>query len=260
MTSSAFPRDRLPARIDAAVVLGSGLDAFSATLRPTHEIRVSDIPGWPRTHVPGHAGRIMAAQCGGRGILVFRGRPHMYEGHDAQAAAAPAELAAALGARFFLVTSAAGGLHPTLLPGDLFLSTDILVSPLAPGMGSAMAQTAGEPRRILDPALQRCARWAATDLGLALREGVYAFCSGPTYETRAEIRMLRRIGADAVGMSTAPEVLAAARIGMRVLALSCITNTTSTVPRRVSHANVTSVAEAAAERMSSLLARVLECC
>jgi purine-nucleoside phosphorylase len=244
-------------RVDAVLVLGSGLGGFSDTLHKLRRLPAAALPGFPVPGVAGHSGELAAGSIEGRSVLAFLGRLHGYEGHPAADTALPARIAAELGARFFLATNAAGGLNTTFQAGDLMLISDLLVLPLATRMGLILhgheADAAPLPRPLFSEQSLRLARDAAREAGVRLREGTYGFCSGPTYETRAEIGMFRFMGADAVGMSTVPEMLAAVRNGLPTLGISCITNKALTVQHCVTHEEVTTVAAQSAEHFSRFL-------
>lgn len=248
-------------RVDAVVVLGSGLGSFAEILHHARRMPAAALPGFPASGVEGHAGELATGSVAGRNVLAFVGRLHEYEGHAVAAAALPARIAAGLGARHFIATNAAGGLNTAYHAGDLMLITDLLVLPLARRMGLDLQGigTGGHPipRPLFSEPLMHLARDAARETGVRLREGTYGFCSGPTYETRAEIGMFRLLGADAVGMSTVPEILAAVRNGIPTLGISCITNKAVTVQQQVTHEEVTTVAAQSAERFSRLLRALL---
>ncbi len=220
--------DRLGAvRPKVAVVLGSGLGALGDAVDGAVRVPYAEIPGFPATTVHGHAGEFIAGTLEGVPVLLQSGRFHLYEGHDPATVILPVRAFATLGIRTLIVTNAAGGLRSTFRPPLLMLIADHLNlmwrSPLAGRVqdGEDRFPDMSEP---YDRALRALARTVARDAGIPLDEGVYAGLLGPTYETPAEIRMLQRIGADAVGMSTVPEVIAARARGMRVLGVSSITN------------------------------------
>jgi purine-nucleoside phosphorylase len=244
-------------RPDVAVVLGSGFGALAKELRDAAALDFQDIPGFTGSSVTGHAGRLVCGTLQGRCILVYSGRFHHYEGHPPELVALPVRLAGKLGIEMLLLTNAAGGIRGTFRPGEVMLIRDHINmmwrSPLA---GRAME---GELRfpdcsEPYDPVMCEALRQSARAIGVSLHEGVYAAVLGPSYETPAEIRMLQRLGADAVGMSTVPEVLTAAARRMRVAAVSCITNRAAGLSDRpLSHADVL----AAAGRASGTLLRLL---
>ena len=211
----------------AAIVLGSGLGALAERVTDARRVPYARIPGFHAPAVEGHRGELIAGKLAGREVLLLAGRFHMYEGHDARTAAFPVRVVHALGARTLFLSNAAGGVRRTLKPGDLMLISDhINLMFRNPLIGSA------EPGETRFPDMS--AAWshrlgvlldeAAREAGLTLPRGVYAGLLGPTYETPAEVRMLERLGADAVGMSTVPEVIVGRALGMEVAGVSCITN------------------------------------
>jgi purine-nucleoside phosphorylase len=211
----------------AAIVLGSGLGGLADDIEPVATIPYREIPGFPSATVAGHAGALIAGTLAGRRVLALAGRFHAYEGHDVRLAAFPARVMHAVGAPTLIVSNAAGGVNRLWQPGDLMLIRDHinlmfrnpLVGRLEPGDLRFPDMSAP-----YDDELAALARSVATEQGRTLREGVYAALLGPSYETPAEVRMLAAFGADAVGMSTVPEVMVARAVGMRVLGFSCITN------------------------------------
>jgi purine-nucleoside phosphorylase len=210
-----------------AVVMGSGLGGLADRIADARELPYEEIPGWPPSGVVGHAGTLLSGTLGGVQVLGLAGRAHLYEGHPPERVALPPRVLGRLGIEALVISNAAGAIDRTFHPGELMLIADHLDltwrSPLA---GPVRER---EPRwpdmhACYDPGLRRVAREAAADLGLRLREGVYAAMLGPSYETPAEIEMLRYLGADAVGMSTVPEVIAARAAGLRCVGISCLTN------------------------------------
>lgn len=228
---AAMAADRLRERLgpvpSVVIVLGSGLGALEQGIQDPTVIPFRDIPGFPAPTVEGHAGRYVAGRLGGAEVLLQCGRFHLYEGHPPELVAAPVRLAAALGVQVVVLTNAAGGIRPSLEPGDLVLLTDHInlqsSSPLVGPVGAGEARFP-DMSGAYDAELRHLALEVARDSGEALHEGVYAAMLGPQYETPAEVRMLAHLGADVVGMSTVPEVLAARARGMRVLGVSSITN------------------------------------
>ena len=216
--------DREP---ELALILGSGLGALADDADDATAVPTADVPGYPRSTVVGHAGRLVFGRLEGREVLFVQGRVHLYEGHPAEALAFPVRLAHALGARRLLVTNAAGGINPAFGPGTLMFITDHLNLAFASPLAGPVRE--GEPRwpdlcAPYDPDWTDRAERLALERGIPTRRGVYLWTRGPSYETPAEIRFFRRIGADAVGMSTVPETIAAAALGMPVLGISAITN------------------------------------
>ena len=234
-----------------AVVLGSGLgdlDLGPETLR----IPYAKIAGFPRPRVPGHPGVLGLV---GR-TAVLRGRVHFYEGHAMEDVVAPVRLLARLGVKTLILTNAAGGIAPGLRPGDLLGVEDHLNLMGANPLRGSPAFV--DLTRVYDRGLLRRAQGVARRLGFRLKRGVYAAMPGPSYETPAEVRMLRRLGADAVGMSTVPEAIAAAALGLRVLAISLITNRAAGAGRPVSHAEVLARGREAGARTAALLRGLLQ--
>jgi purine-nucleoside phosphorylase len=241
------------------IVLGSGLGGLARRIEDARDIAFAEVPGFPSATVVGHAGCVIGGRLAGRPVVALAGRFHMYEGHSATLAGFPARVLHALGARTLFVSNAAGGIRATFTPGDLMLITDHLnlmfrnplVGALEPG--DTRFPDMSEP---YDRALGAILRREATKLGFPLREGVYCGLLGPTYETPAEVRMLATLGADAVGMSTVPEVIVGRAIGMRVAGVSCITNFASgTTPNPLSHAEVLETTALVATRFESLVER-----
>ncbi|MBW8769569.1 MAG: purine-nucleoside phosphorylase [Gemmatimonadetes bacterium] len=242
-----------------AIVLGSGLGGLTGRIESATAIAFGDVPGFSAATVAGHAGRLIVGRLAGRPVVALAGRFHMYEGHPAEQAGFPIRVLHALGARTLFVSNAAGGINPAFTPGDLMIVTDHLNlmfrNPLVGRLvaGDVRFPDMSEP---YDRALAALLREQGASLGIALREGVYCGLLGPTYETPAEVRMLRILGADAVGMSTVPEVVVARAIGMRVAGVSCITNLASGVsPTPLSHAEVIETTARVASQFESLVER-----
>jgi purine-nucleoside phosphorylase len=210
-----------------AIVLGSGLGFLGDEIADAVRVPYAKVPGFPQPGVVGHAGELIAGTLEGKSVLAQSGRFHMYEGHDPTVTALPVRVFHALGVRTVLLTNAAGGIRRTFQPGTLMLISDHLnmmgrnplVGPLVPG--DERFPDMSDP---YDGELRALARGVAKDQKIAMEEGVYAAVLGPSYETKAEIEMMKRIGADAVGMSTVPEVIAARACGMKCIGISTITN------------------------------------
>jgi purine-nucleoside phosphorylase len=246
---------------DVAVILGSGLGRLGDRLVDRIVIPYHDVPGFPAPTVAGHSGAVICGMLGNRRVIALSGRFHLYEGHGAQVAAFPVRVVSALGAATLVVTNAAGGVNSSFAPGDLMLISDQLnLTFRNPLIG---AVEAGDERfpDMSDPYsedLRRIVRGIAHSRRIQLQEGVYAGLLGPSYETPAEVRMLARIGADAVGMSTVAEVIVARARGMRVIGLSCITNMACGISATpISHAEVLETTLTAAGRMSELVEGVV---
>jgi purine-nucleoside phosphorylase len=255
-------RDRLRGDTPvAAIVLGSGLGSLAAEIDAVARIPYGNIPGFPSATVAGHAGELIAGTLEGKFVLALAGRFHMYEGHDARLAAFPARVVHALGANTLIVSNAAGGVNRMWQPGDLMLIRDhinlMFRNPLT-GPVEAGDVRFPDMSAPYDEALAEIARSVAKEQGIVLREGVYAGLLGPTYETPAEVRMLTFLGADAVGMSTVPEVIGARAIGMRVLGFSCITNLASGISNNpITHAEVLETTAHAATSFKRLIRGVV---
>jgi purine-nucleoside phosphorylase len=266
VTASRRAADLVRTRISgdqpvAAIVLGSGLGSLADEMETPVVVPYRDIPGFPAATVAGHAGALVAGRLAGKPIVALAGRFHMYEGYDARLAAFPARVAYALGATTLIVSNAAGGVNRLWQPGDLMLIRDhinlMFRNPLVGAVeeGEDRFPDMSEP---YDSSLADVARAVAAEQGTFLREGVYAGLLGPSYETAAEIRMLALLGADAVGMSTVPEVLAARSLGMRVLGFSCITNLASGLSNApITHAEVLETTAQAAAAFSALVRGVV---
>ena len=224
----AFLRPRLPAAPELAVVLGSGLGGLADQMEDTVIIPYREVPGFPLSTAPGHAGRFVAGRLGGKNVLCLQGRFHYYEGHDMAAIALPVRVFKALGCRALVLTNAAGGVNWDFNVGDFMLITDHInfmgANPLRGENDDTIGPRFCDMTHVYDPGLQQVALQAAAAQNLVLRKGVYLGYMGPSFETPAEIRAFRTLGADAVGMSTVPEAIAASHCGLPVLGLSLITN------------------------------------
>lgn len=248
---------------ETAVILGSGLQELWPGLSPAVDVPYQEIRGWPVGAVAGHAGRFVAGELAGRQVALLLGRAHRYEGFSARELAFPVSAVAGLGAVRLFVTCAAGAVNPDFNPGDLVLITDhINLQGADPSAGPA-SELPGplftDMTEAYSPHLRRMARAAADRLGMKLREGVYAAVIGPSYETPAEVRYLRTIGADLVGMSTVPEVIAARRLGLDVLGVACVTNRAAGLaPTGLSHAEVLIAGSRVQPALAALLSAVIE--
>jgi purine-nucleoside phosphorylase len=251
----------LTERPAVALILGSGLGGLADLVENPVTVPYEEIPGFPPVTVTGHRGRLVAGRLGGKAVVVFQGRFHMYEGHDPAAVVRPVRTAMALGARTLIVTCAAGAVNPGLPPGTLMLISDHLnLTGRNPLVGSVRQ---GEHRfpdltDAYDPELRTLARQVAKRVGIHLAEGVYAAVLGPSYETPAEVQMIRTLGGDAVGMSTVPEVVVARAGGVRVLGVALITNAAAGVGRgALDHQDVLDTAARGAQGFQQLIAGVL---
>jgi purine-nucleoside phosphorylase len=250
-------------KVDVAMVLGSGLGDYANGLEGASSIPYGEIPHMPLSSVQGHAGNLVAGQKAGKRIAAMQGRAHLYEGNSPHDVAFGVRLMATLGAETLIVTNAAGGIRPGLDPGALMAITDQLNltgrSSLVGSNDEQQGPRFPDMTAAFDPALIDVASAVATEQGFALEHGVYAGLLGPAYETPAEVRMLRILGADAVGMSTVLEVLAARHMGLRVLGISCISNLAAGLSKEpLSHEEVQETARGVRSRFESLLSGVLE--
>lgn len=262
-----------------ALVLGSGLGGLADAVEEATVIPTEEIAGYPRSSVAGHEGRLVIGRLEGVPVLVIQGRVHLYEGHDVRAVTYPMRLAHQLGARRVLLTNAAGGIHPNAHPGTLMFITDHLnfagAVPMVGGVddrrgaGREAGPSASLPGEALmrirpratpyDPEWIEQAERSAIDIGIRTTRGVYLWTRGPSYETRAEIAAFRRLGADAVGMSTVPEVLQASALGMAVLGISSITNRAAGLSKEpLSHEDVLRVGGRTASDLERLVRRILQ--
>jgi purine-nucleoside phosphorylase len=250
------------APVDAALILGSGLSDLADAIEQPTIIPFAEIPGFPRAErdVVGHRGRMVVGVLGGRRVAAFQGRIHCYQGFSAREVSFPARLANAMGAQTLIVTNAAGGIAPELAVGDLVLISDHVNLMGDNSLVGWPGPEGGNPfipmRDAYDSELRAIALEAARETGVALvPRGVYFGLLGPSYETPAEVGMLRSLGADIVGMSTVPEVIAARALGMRVLGLSLVTNAAAGVG--LAHSEVLEAGRLAAERMQMLALAIL---
>ncbi|MCC6318333.1 MAG: purine-nucleoside phosphorylase [Gemmatimonadaceae bacterium] len=251
-------RERGPVRRPvAAIVLGSGLGGLAARIDDARRVMYADIPGFAPSGVAGHEGALIHGMLGGRDVLAFAGRFHVYEGHTPAQSAFPIRVAHALGAGVLLLSNAAGGVRRSLRPGQLMLVRDQLNLTFdSPLIGALVSGDHRFPDMStpFDPTLCALLHDVATEQGISLEDGVYGGLTGPAYETPAEVRMLERFGIDAVGMSTVSEVLVARAMGLRVAAVSCITNPAAGLaPVKVDHADVIAVTRAAARAFEELV-------
>lgn len=243
------------------IILGSGLGGLSKAIGEAVRVAFRDIPGFPDVTVAGHEGAVIVGALGGREVVVLSGRFHMYEGHPAALAAFPVRVFHALGAHDLFVSNAAGGISPKLAVGDLMMISDhINLTGTNPLVGAAQKGEVRFPDMTdaYNPGLRWLLRTTAEALGITLREGVYAGLLGPSYETPSEVKMLRLLGADAVGMSTVSEVIVARALGMRVAGVSCITNAAAGVTgAALSHSEVLETTDKVSATFESLVTEFL---
>lgn len=245
------------------MVLGSGLDALAERIARADVIPYTDIPGFPVSTVAGHTGALVIGEWAGKTVLVMRGRAHYYEGYSMQRITLPIRVMRLLGVNTLIVTNAAGGVNETFRAGDVMLITDHInfvgmagANPLRGPNDDTLGPRFPDMSHAYDPALCALARAVARENGIVLREGVYVMLAGPSYESPADVRVLRLLGADAVGMSTVPEVIVARHGGMRVLGLSLISNSLAS-HAQVDHAEVLAAGRAAIPRLTTLIQGVV---
>lgn len=244
------------------MVLGSGLGKVADEIEDARYISYDKIPHIPSSTVKGHAGRLVRGRWQGREVVMLSGRVHKYEGHSFRCVALPAQLLGAMGVEVLVLTNAAGAVNPAFSPGDIMLIDDHLNltggNPLEGRNDERIGPRFPDMTVVYDKELREIATAAAQKLNLELQHGVYASVLGPSYETPAEIRMIRALGGDAVGMSTVPEAIAARHMGMRVLGMSCISNLGAGMGTdTLDHSHVAEVAGEATSRMRQLLAAVV---
>lgn len=253
---------RTAVRPSIGVVLGSGLGAFAKELTDAVRVPYAEITGWPRSTAVGHAGELVTGFLRGVHIAVMNGRAHLYEGHPVDKVVFGVRVLTAMGAKKLIFTNAAGGINQSYSQGGLVLLRDHInlqgVNPLTGPNDDAIGPRFPDMTDAYDPALRAIAHRAAAAIGIELPEGVYAALSGPSYETPAEIRYLRTIGADLVGMSTVPEVIAARHAGVRCLAISCVTNMAAGIlPQKINHEEVLETGASVRNTLVSLLGRII---
>ena len=250
-------------KADIGVILGSGLGDYAEALEDAVKLPYSEIPGFPRSTVAGHAGMWCCGTLYGKRVVMMQGRFHYYEGYSMKDVTLPVRVMQKIGVKTLVVTNAAGGVNLGYHPGELMVIGDMFSmtaqNPLIGPNLDAFGPRFPDMSCAFDKELRALAHECANEQGFALREGVYAQMTGPTYETPAEIRMLRTLGADAVGMSTVPEVIVARHGGMRVLGISCITNMAAGIlDQPLNHAEVTETANRVKGQFRNLLDKIIE--
>lgn len=259
--------DRLRERIggvpDVAIVLGSGLGAFADRLGDAVSMPYASIPHWPASAVIGHAGKLVVGHLAGKRVAALSGRAHFYEGHDLRTVTFATRVLGRLGVERIILTNAAGGINLSFKPGALMVIDDHInllgSNPLIGVNDERLGLRFPDMTEVYSGRLRRIADDAAVAKGVEVTHGIYVAVHGPSYETPAEIRFLRTIGADAVGMSTVPEALVARHMGIEVLGLSCITNPAAGVlPEPLHHDEVMAVARQVTGEFSALLEGIVE--
>lgn len=255
-------RARVPDLPSIAVVLGSGLGDFAGTLASAVSIRYEDLPHWPASRVVGHEGRLVVGSVRGRTIAALSGRVHVYEGHDLRTVTFAVRVLGLLGVKTLVLTNAAGGINTSFAAGALMVVDDhinlIGDNPLAGPNDDRFGPRFPDMTEVYSRRLRGLADEAGREMGLSLPHGVYVALLGPSYETPAEIRYLRTIGADAVGMSTVPEAIVARHMKLDVLGISCITNAAAGVlPQPLNHDEVMEVARQVRGAFAALLEGII---
>ena len=258
----AFVKERISFQPEIALVLGSGLGGFADKIEVKETLPYAEIPGFPVSTVAGHAGRFVVGYCDGVPVAVMQGRVHMYEGYTPQEAVLPVRLLHMLGAKVLFLTNAAGGIQPGMHAGEFMLITDqissFVPSPLRGQNLDALGVRFPDMSEVYSRRLNQIIRKIAVNAEIPLKEGVYIQTAGPAYESPAEIRMFRMLGADAVGMSTAIEAIAARHCGMEICGVSCISNLAAGIsPHPLTHEEVKEAGDKAAPQFEQLVRQAL---
>lgn len=259
--AASFIREKGVGEIEIGLILGSGLGELGDEVENAIQIPYETIPNFPTSTVEGHAGQLVYGTLGGKKVLAMQGRFHYYEGYSLEMVTFPVRVMKALGIHSVIVTNAAGGLNLDFTPGELMLITDQInftgVNPLIGPNDNEMGVRFTDMSQAYDKEYQEIVRNVAKEMNLDLKEGVYMGFTGPTYETPAEIKMARVIGADAVGMSTVPEVIVARHSGLRVIGVSCITNLAAGMQASLNHAEVVETTKRVKESFKTLVKNIL---
>lgn len=255
-------RERVKLEPSIAIILGSGLGAFADDLTEARAVPYSEIPGFARATVEGHAGKLVVGKAGDTPVAAMQGRFHFYEGYAMEDVTFPIRVLKMLGVKTLILTNAAGSLNTEFTPGSLMVISDHInlmgANPLIGPNDERFGPRFPDLSSTYDPYLQNMVITEANEIGLDMRRGVYASLSGPSYETPAEIHMVRTMGADAVGMSTVPEAIVARHMDMQVIGISCITNLAAGVSDRpVDHSQVIATGERVRAQFTELLRRMI---
>jgi purine-nucleoside phosphorylase len=260
--ATAYIKERLPFEPEVALILGSGLGDLADEIENPIKIKYNDIPHFPVSTVEGHAGQFVIGNFEGRKVIAMQGRFHFYEGYSMQTCTFPIKVMKAIGVKNVLLTNAAGGVNTAYVPGDLMLITDHInfagTNPLIGKNDEKDGPRFPDASNVYNTALNLEIRDLAKKHGIRMQEGVYAMTTGPSYETPAEVRMLRVLGADAVGMSTVPEALVANHMGIKVTGISCITNMASGIlDQPLHHGEVVETANMVKKTFTSLIKSIV---
>ena len=248
---------------EIAIVLGSGLGKLADFIEGRIEISYEEIPYFPRTTVVGHEGKLIFGTLKNRKVVAMKGRFHYYEGNDMDSVVYPVRVFKKMGIENIIVTNAAGGVNTEFTPGDLMLITDHISffceNPLRGENIDELGPRFPDMSVVYDRNLRKNAIESARKMGIDLKEGIYSYCKGPSYESPAEIKALRLMGADAVGMSTVPEAIVARHMGMRVLGISCITNMAAGIlDQPLNHAEVMETGKQVEQKFSGLVSDIID--
>ncbi|MDD3237255.1 MAG: purine-nucleoside phosphorylase [Candidatus Gastranaerophilales bacterium] len=261
--SVSFIKDKINGFVpEIGIILGSGLGEFADKYEAT-KISYNDIPGFKPSHVAGHKGQLVFATIEGKKVVMMQGRYHFYEGHDMQTVTYPVKVMKKLGVKTLVVTNAAGALHKAYFPGDLMIIKDHInfmgTNPLIGNNDDTLGTRFPDMSNVYKEDLRNIVKAKAKALGISVKEGVYAAVTGPSYETPTEVKMLKLLGADAVGMSTAPEAIVANYCGVDVLGVSCLTNYASGVTDSpLNHQEVIETADRVKENFQKLLLEIIK--
>ena len=262
MEATSFLKEKTGGDIEYGLILGSGLGALADIVEKPEAFSFSDIPNFPKSTVAGHKGRFIVGTLKGKRVAVMQGRIHVYEGYPLDRITLPVRVMKALGAHTLVVTNSCGGIHTRFVPGDLMLINDHINmmggNPLIGPNDARLGERFPPMSNAYDPAYRKRAHSVARAAGVTLKEGIYCALSGPAYETPAEVRFLERGGADAVGMSTVPEVIVARHSGMKCLGISCVTNVLHEGPSQDTHHEVLEAANAAGPNLQKIILGFLE--
>lgn len=263
MESAQYIRSRTAQQPEIGIILGSGLGSLVEIMEEKDVIAYRDIPNFPQTHVEGHEGNLVIGKIGGRTVAVMQGRFHYYEGYSMKEVTYPIYVMKQLGVKALIVTNACGGINPSFAPGDLMLITDYInflgTNSLFGQNDDRLGTRFPDMSEAYSKKLLAKAEEVGRELGIDYKQGVYAIFSGPCYETAAEIRAYAALGADAIGMSTVPETIAANYLGMKVLGIACITNMATGISRtKHSHEAVVKTANEASEKLCGWVKTLIE--
>jgi len=262
LEAASFIEKELHGKPVAGIILGSGLGPLAQKIENGVRLKYNDIPNFPQTTVESHEGTLIAGMLGGQYVVALNGRFHYYEGYEHWQIIFPVRVLKLLGVENLLITSAVGGINEAFKPGDLMLISDHISffapSPLWGKNIEKFGERFTDMSEVYDRNLRELARTVAMEKGINLREGVYVYTKGPMFETPAEIRALKILGADAVGMSTVPEAIAAKHAGMKVLGISCITNMAAGLQGQLSHKEVIMTAKKVENQFTALITGIFE--